>query len=155
MKRAAALLAVLSLAIAAPALADQGMDEHEENPAQTADALALQALAILDAGLPHEEAIEKLDEAIEAGEPGEADLRAIRAAHSALHQEEVEQGHQILHEAFPGTPHLVGVTFRPLVGGAQIAAGAAGAVLLGLAAVGLVRRRRAERTVHVSFRRTP
>jgi len=145
MSRVLGLLLALSLALAAPAFADQEMKEHEENPAQTTRALSLQALAILDAGLPHEEAIEKLDEALEVGERGEVDLRAIRAAHAALHQEEVEQGHQILHEAFPGTPHLVGVTFRPASGAAQVAAAIAGGIVLALAIVGLARHRRAER----------
>lgn len=143
MRRVAALLLVLPLWFAAPAF---GSGDHmEENAAQTAEALSIQALAILDQGLPHEEAIEKLDEALEGGEEGEVDLLAIRAAHDALHQEEVEQGHEILHEAFPGAPHLVGVTFRPVVGTAQLIAGLAGLALLGFAAEGLIRRRRAER----------
>ena len=148
MRGVAAAIAALALAVAPTALGAEEMGKHEENPAQGAQALALQALAMLDAGFPHEQAIEKLDEALKDREAGDVDLRAIRAAHAALHKEEIEQGHHMLHKAFPGTPHLVGVTFRPVVGGAEVAAGAAGAFLIVLAAVGLVRQRRTETGTH-------
>ncbi len=139
------LLAAAALALAGPALAEEGGDEHDENPAQTAKALSLQALALLDAGRSHQEAVEKLDAALEASDTHGVDLRAIRAAHQALHDEEVEAAHSILHEAFPGTPHLVGVTFRPASGAAEVAAAVAGGLLLVLAGLGLARRRRADR----------
>lgn len=138
------LLAAAALALAGPALADEGGKEHDENPAQTAKALSLQALAILDWGLSHEEAVEKLDLALEADDKRGVDLRAIRAAHDTLHEEQVEAAHSILHEAFPGTPHLVGATFRPASGAAQLAAAIAGIALLGLAAMGLLHRRRCD-----------
>jgi len=144
------LLAAAALALAGPALADEGGEEHDENPAQTAKALSLQALAILDWGLSHEEAVEKLDMALEAEDKGGVDLRAIRAAHDALHKEQVEAAHSVLHEAFPGTPHLAGTTFRPGSGAAEFAAAIAGIALLGLAAMGLLHRRRRDREIHAA-----
>ncbi len=144
------LVAVAALVSAGPALADEGGEGHDENPAQTAKALSLQALAILDWGLSHEEAVEKLDMALEADDKRGVDLRAIRAAHDALHEEQVEAAHSVLHDAFPGTPHLAGATFRPASGAAQLAAAIAGIVLLGLAATGLVRRRRRDREIHAA-----
>ena len=66
------------------------------------------------------------------------------AAHDTLHEEQVEAAHSILHEAFPGTPHLVGATFRPASGAAQLAAAIVGIALLGLAAMGLLHRRRCD-----------
>ena len=138
-------VAVAALALASPAFADEGMSEGE-NPAQTAQALSLQALAILDWGLSHEEALEKLDAALEAEDKGGVDLRALRAAHRALEQEEVEKAHELLHGVFPGgQSHLAGVTYRPAVGTAEIAVLVAGIVAIGLAGLGLARRRRAER----------
>ena len=133
----------VALASAAPALATEGDDE--ENMAQTGRALSLQALALLEQGRGHEEATEKLDEALESDVPGEIDLRAIRAAHAALHEEDVEVARRLLQDAFEGEDsHVVGVTFRPEIGTAQLAAGIAGAVALALAVAGLVWRRRVD-----------
>lgn len=143
----ALLVVVAALALASPALADEGMPEGE-NPAQTAQALSLQALAILDWGLSHEEALEKLDAALEAEDKGGVDLRALRAAHEALEQEEVEKAHELLHGVFPsGVSHLAGVTYRPTVGVGEIVALIVGALVIALGAFGLMRRRRAERTL--------
>lgn len=142
----ALLLVAAALLIAAPAFADEGMPEKD--PTETAQALSLQALAILDWGLSHEEALEKLDAALEAEDKGGVDLRALRAAHEALEAEEVEKAHELLHGVFPsGVSHLAGVTYRPPIGAAEIAALAVGALAIVLAALGLVRRRRAERAV--------
>ena len=137
----------VALLLASPALAD-GRMSAEENPAQTAQALSLQALAILDWGLSHEEALEKLDAALQADDKGGVDLRALRAAHEALEQEEVERAHELLHGVFPsGVSHLAGVTYRPAVGAGEVIVLGVGVVTIALAAVGLVRRRRTERAL--------
>lgn len=138
------LLAVtVALASAVPAFATEG--DEEENMAQTTRALSLQALALLEQGRGHEEATDKLDEALASDVPGEIDLRAIRAAHAALHEEDVEVARRLLQDAFEGEDsHVVGVTFRPEIGTAQLAAGIAGAVALALAVAGLLRRRRVD-----------
>lgn len=137
-------VAAAALLLAAPALADEGMGE--ENPAQTAQALSLQALAILDWGLSHEEALEKLDAALEADDKGGVDLRALRAAHEALEREEVEKAHELLHGVFPGgVSHLAGVTYRPAVGAGEVVVLGLGILAIVLAAFGLARRRHAER----------
>lgn len=142
----ALLVIAAALLLASPALADEGMGE--EDPTQTAQVLSLQALAILDAGLAHEEALEKLDAALEAGDQGGVDLRALRAAHEALEAEEVEKAHELLHGVFPsGVSHLAGVPYRPPIGTAEIAALVVGALAIALAALGLVQRRRAERAL--------
>ena len=142
----AVLVIVAALLLATPALADEGMPK--EDPTETAQVLSLQALAILDAGLSHEEALEKLDAALEAGDKGGVDLRALRAAHEALEQEEVEKAHKLLHGVFPsGVSHLAGVTYRPSVGAGEIAALVVGVLAIVGAALGLVRRRRAERAL--------
>lgn len=145
MRRLLALAAAGVLALPSAALADP-QSEDEENPAQTSAALALQALALLEQGRQHEEAEERLDLALEAEEPGEIDLRALRAAHAALHEEDVEQAERLLQRAFPDDEeHVVGVTYRPALGTAQAVSGAAGALALGLAALGLAWQRRRER----------
>ncbi len=139
-----AVLGSLVLALTPVAWASEGMEE--ENAAQTAKALSLQALAILEQGLAHEEATEKLDLALEAEDQDGVDLRALRAAHSALHEEDAAAAERLLQHAFAGeASHLVGVTYRPEIGWAQVAAGIAGGVVLVLGALGLVRRSRADR----------
>ena len=73
------LLLLLALALAAPAVAWATEGHDEENKAQTAQALAVQALALILAHPPpHNEAVEKLDEALAADVKGEIDLRALR-----------------------------------------------------------------------------
>lgn len=142
----ALLVVAAALLFASPALADEGM--NGENPAQTAQALSLQALAILDWGLSHEAALEKLDAALEAEDKGGVDLRALRAAHEALERQEVEKAHELLHGVFPsGVSHLAGVTYRPPIGAGEIAALIAGGLAIALAALGLARRRRAEQAL--------
>lgn len=138
------VLAVVAVALVPVASASEGMEE--ENAAQTARALSLQALAILERGLGHEEATEKLDLALAAGDQGGVDLQALRAAHSALHEEDAATAERLLQDAFLGeSSHLVGVTFRPAIGWAQTAAAIAGGIVLALAALGLARRHRVER----------
>lgn len=140
------LVIAAALVLAAPALADGGMGE--ESRTQTAQVLSLQALALLDAGLAHEEALEKLDAALKAGDQGGVDLRALRAAHQALEAEEVERAHELLHGVFPsGVSHLAGVTYRPPVGASEVVALVVGVLAILVAALGLVRRRRAERAL--------
>ena len=139
----ALLAAAAALLLASPALADEGMPK--EDPTKTAQVLSLQALAILDAGLSHEEALEKLDAALEAGDKGGVDLRALRAAHEALEEEEVEKAHGLLHGVFPGgVSHLAGVTYRPGIGAEEVVVLVVGVLAISVAALGLVRRRRAE-----------
>ena len=144
MRRLLALLLFAALLVPAAATASEGHDE--ENPAQTPDALALQALSlILQHRPPHEEAIEKLDEALELDAEGEVDMRALRAAHEALHAEDELAARRFLERAFPGEQgHVVGVTFRPARGVAQAVAALLGALALALAALGLRRNRRHE-----------
>ena len=141
------LLLALALALTAPAGAGATGGEDEMNEAQTAQALAVQALAlILSHPPPHTEALEKLDEALRADVQGEIDLRALRAAHAAMHDEDAVTARRFLERAFPGeSAHIVGVTFRPVRGKAQAIAGIAGGAAIVLAGLGLVRRRVADR----------
>lgn len=148
------LLAVAALAAAAPAGAGNGMGGMQPDTASRADtakALSLQALAILAEGRGHEQAVEKLDRALATGGKGDIDLQAIRAAHAALHQEDTAAARRLLEHAFPGKEsHLVGVTYRPRLGGAELAAGIAAVALLLAGAAGLAHRRRLERATHRS-----
>lgn len=138
---------LLALALTAPAVAGATPGDEEMNEAQTAQALAIQALAlILGHPPPHTEALAKLDEALAADVQGEIDLRALRAAHAAMHDEDVVAARRFLERAFPGeSAHIVGVTFRPGSGKAQVVAGIAGGAVIVLAGLGLVRRRAADR----------
>jgi hypothetical protein len=135
------LVVVVALAAAAPAWAAGG----DKNMAQTTRALSQQALALIEQGRSHEEAAAKLDEALASNVPGKVNLRAIRAAHEALHAEDVARARQLLQHAFPGEDsHVVGVTFRPQIETAQVAAGITGAFVLALAGGGLLWRRRVD-----------
>jgi hypothetical protein len=137
-----AAAAVAALGLAAPALGATGTDEMG-GAAQPARALALQALALLEQNRGHEEALQKLDQALAARDKTELHLRALRAAHEALHRESVAEAARLLRNAFPaGSSHVVGVTYRPRIATARVAAGLAGAGVLAAAAAGLLRRRR-------------
>ena len=138
------LAIALALALAAPARADEGMDEDGAR-AEPARALTLQALALLEQGAAHEAAEEKLDLALEADDKGGIDLRALRAAHEALHREEAAEAERLLAEAFPAGEHVVGVTYKPGSASALVVSAIAGALLLAAAALGLLRRREADR----------
>ena len=132
------------LALATPAWADEGMEEQGAE-AEPARALALQALALLEQGRAHEEAEGKLDSALAAEDQGGVDLRALRAAHEALHREAAAEAERLLQDAFPGGgEHVVGVTYRPGSEAALVVSGIAGSLLLGAAALGLVRCREAD-----------
>lgn len=150
MTRVAALLAAFALVAAAPALAGGGMGgmtDSQGNASRTAEALSLQALAILAEGRGHEQAVQKLDQALASGAKGNIDLRALRAAHTALHHEDAAEARRLLEHAFPGNGrHLVGVTYRPQIGTAEVASGIAAAVLLLVGFAGLAHRRRRERS---------
>ena len=136
---------VLALALAAPAWADEGMEEQGAE-AEPARALALQALALLEQGRQHEEAEARLDSALAAEDKGGVDLRTLRAAHEALHREAAAEAERLLQDAFPGgNEHVVGVTYRPGSESALVVSGIAGSLLLGVAALGLVRRRGVDR----------
>ena len=141
------LLLLLALALAAPAVAWAAGGHDGENKAQTAQALAVQALALILAhDPPHTEAVEKLDEALAADVKGEVDLRALRAARDALRKGDNVAARRLLEQAFPGaSAHIVGVTFRPASGRAQAIAGIVGVAAIVLAGLGLVRRRAADR----------
>lgn len=144
-KGALAIGLAAALALSAPAWADQGMEERGA-AAEPARALTLQALALLEQGRAHEEAEERLDAALAAGDKGGVDLRALRAAHEALHREAAAEAERLLQDAFPGGgEHVVGVTYRPGSESALVVSGIAGSLLLGAAALGLVRRREADR----------
>lgn len=142
--RAAGLAAAAALALpaAAAAAADPTMGGTEAEPARV---LALQALALLEQGRAHEQAETKLDAALAAENKGGLDLRALRAAHQALHREAAAEAERLLEDAFPGGgEHVVGTTYRPGGTAALVASGIAGSLLLGAAALGLVRRREAD-----------
>lgn len=146
MARLLVLLTVLALAAAPPSLADSSPDAMKDNAAQTAEALSLQALALLAAGRGHEQARLKLDQALASKDKGNLDVRALRAAHTALHDEDVAKARRLLEHTFPGSrSHVVGVTYRPAVGTAELAAGVVGGVALLAGMAGLLRRRRLER----------
>lgn len=144
------LLTALALAAAPLSLASGGSggmpEGMEENAAQTAQALSLQALALLVAGRESEQALQKLDQTLASSDKGNVDVRALRSAHAALHAEDVAGARRLLERAFPGnSSHVVGVTYRPKVGTAEIVAGIVAVVTLLAGAAGLVRRRRLER----------
>lgn len=140
---ALAVVAGVALSLAAPAAADEAMEKAGVK-AEPARALALQALSLLEQAAAHEAAEAKLDDALAADDKGGVDLRALRAAHEALHQEEAAEAERLLQDAFPGGDHVVGVTYRPGSETALVVSGIAGSLLLGAAALGLVRRRRAD-----------
>lgn len=145
-RRALPLALAAALAAAPQALAGGGTTDEMSSPAQPARALALQALALLEQGRGHQQAEQKLDEALAAGDKGQLDLRALRAAHAALHREAATEAARLLADAFPaGSSHVVGVTFRPQIATARLAAGIAGAVVVAAAAGGLLLRRRLDR----------
>lgn len=150
MARLLVLLTVFALAAAPLSLASgepEGMPEGMgENAAQTGEALSLQALALLAAGRDHEQALQKLDQALASSDKGNLDVRALRAAHSSLHDEDVAQARRLLEQAFSGEKsHVVGVTYRSKVGTAELVAGIVAVVTLLAGTAGLLRRRRLER----------
>jgi hypothetical protein len=137
------LVIAVALAPAAPAWATGG--DEDQDMAQSTRALSLQALALLEEGRGHKEAAAKLDEALASDVRGEMNLRAIRAAHEALHKADVKAAKRLLQNAFPGDDsHVVGVTFRPQIRDARVAAGIAGVFVVALAAGGLLWRRRVD-----------
>lgn len=143
-----AAAAALALAAAAPVAAappaPSGMNEMG-SPAQPSDALALQALALLEQGRGHQQAEQKLDQALAAGDKGDLDLQALRRAHAALHRESAAEAAALLRDAFPpGSSHVVGVTYRPQLATTRVVAGIIGAAVLAAAAAGLLQRRRAD-----------
>jgi hypothetical protein len=134
---------VLWLVLAGAALAD----EPKEAENQPARALAIQALAILEQGLAHEEAMEKLEHAVEAEDQEGVNRDALEEALTALEAEEPARAEELLQTSVftDENIHVVGVTVRPGSGAARGAAGIAGALVIALAAFGLVRRGRADR----------
>lgn len=133
-----ALLAAIAGAAAPPVAGQMQMP----NRAQTQSALSLQALAVLDRGLDHRKAERRLDLALRAKTGGRMQLEALRAAHVALHREDVAAGRRLLESAFPKSHgHVVGTTFRPDIRGSRIIAGVLGGLLLAAAALGLARKR--------------
>ena len=143
MRRAVTAAGLLvALALAAPAWAD----EPEEVENQPARALAIQALAILEQGGSHEEAMEKLEHALEAEDTEGVKPEALEAALAALEEEQPDEAERLLLAAFTGeNVHVIGVTFRPGIETARVAAGIAGGVLVALAILGLLHQRRADR----------
>lgn len=142
MRRLAAIGALAAVASAAPPAAGQ---MQMTNRAQTPSALSLQALALLDRGIEHRRAERRLDLALRAKPAGDVQLEALRAAHRALHREDVAAGRRLLESAFPkGHRHLVGTTFRPDIRSSRLIAAALGALALVAATVALVRKRRDE-----------
>lgn len=146
MSRAAVLVAVAVLA--APATA-WGSGGHGGEEAQTSDALALQALALIELHPPpHEPALEKLEEAIEQAREGKGEVgpAPLLTARDALLRGDGDAARRALEGAFPADDtHLIGVTYRPASGPAQAVAGILGAAALALAALLLLRRSRADR----------
>jgi hypothetical protein len=133
---------VLALASAAPAPAD----EPEEVENQPARAFAIQALAIIEQGGSHEEAMEKLEHALEAEDTEGVNPDALETALTALEEERPDDAERLLLAAFTDeNVHVVGVTVRLGSETARLAAGIAGGVVLGIAVAGLVRRRRVDR----------
>lgn len=142
----AATAALLALALVAPA-ASHG---DEDGGGQPAKALAIQALAILEQGGAHEgsheEAMEKLELAAEAEDKEGVKPEVLEEAMAALEEDDPARGEELLKTAFTGeNVHVVGVTVRPGIETARLAAGIAGVVVLALAALGLLRRRRLDR----------
>lgn len=137
MRALLAALAVLALVGASPVLASGG--EDAETP-QTADALALQGLAVLEQGLSTRIATGKLDELLTAAPGGEVDRAFVRSARDAAARGDRTGAITLLQKAFPpDMEHVVGVTLRPGPGGSAIGAGVIGAVLILLATVALRR----------------
>lgn len=137
MRALLAALAVLALVGASPVLASGGEDAETS---QTADALALQGLAVLEQGLSTSIAVEKLDEVLTAAPGGEVDRADVQLARDAAARGDRRRATILLEGAFPpDMAHVVGVTLRPGRGGSAIGAGVIGAVLILLAAVALRR----------------
>lgn len=147
MSRAAVLLVVAALAAPATAWSSGGHGGGEE--AQTSDALALQALALIELHPPpHGPALEKLEEAIEQAREGKGELgpAPLLTARDALLRGDGDAARRALEGAFPADDaHLVGVTYRPASGPAQAVAGILGAAALAFAALLLRRRSRVDR----------
>ncbi len=146
MRRVLWALAALVLILPAPAMATGGDEEGELGP-QPARALALQALTILEQGVSHELAMEKLELALASPDREDVDIRTLRGARAALEDERPERAEELLRRAFPeDDEHVIGVTLRPHRGGPELIAGVIGTALAILALLGLARRRRAERS---------
>lgn len=145
MRRILWILVGLVLVLPAPAVGTGG-DEEGELGAQPARALALQALSILEQGVSHELAMEKLDLALASPDQDDVDVGALRRARAALAGERPERAEELLRRVFPeDDEHLIGVTLRPHRGAPELVAGIIAAAIGALAVLGLVRRRRAER----------
>ena len=138
------LLLASALAFPAAARATEGMEE--EGP-ESARAAAIQALAfLLGHPPPHDEAIHRLEEGLESGNTEGVDVGALRQALEALEADDSERATEILLTAFPEEDeHVVGVTFRPTIETARTVTGIVGGVVVALAILGLLQRRRADR----------
>jgi hypothetical protein len=135
----AATAVLIALALVAPAAS-------QDEVAQPAKALAIQALAILEQGGSHEEAMEKLVLAAEAEDKEGVRPEVLEEAMAALEAEDPARGEELLKTAFTGeNVHVVGVTVRPGIETARVAAGVAGGLILLLAVFGLARRARIDR----------
>ncbi len=133
------LLALVFATSAAP----QGEEEGADQPAR---ALAIQALAILEQGGSHEEAMAKLELAGQAEDKEGVKPPVLEEAMAALEAEDPARGEELLKTAFTSENiHVVGVTVPPGLKTARVAAGIAGGGVLLLAGFGLVRRRRLDR----------
>lgn len=140
-----AALLVAALVLAAPALASAPDEATEAMPAE---ALAIQALSLLEQGGDHEEAMERLELAVEAEDQHGVRPEVLAAALEALEEDEPARAEELLKTAFTEEDiHLVGVTFRPSIETARVAAGIAGGVLAALALLGLLQRRRVDRSL--------
>jgi hypothetical protein len=138
----AATAVLLALAFVAPAASTGGAEEV----AQPAKALAIQALAILEQGGSHEQAMERLTLAAEAEDKEGVMPQVLEEAMAALEAEDPVRGEELLKTAFTGeNVHVVGVTVRPGSNTARVIAGVAGGLILLLAVFGLARRARIER----------
>jgi hypothetical protein len=113
---------------------------------QTPDALALQALAVLEQGLSGDLAAEKLEEALASKDAGKVSPLLLRDARRALARGDEAAAVGFLRRAFPpDDQHVVGATLRPALGANGFTAGAIGGLVIILAGVGLLRRRAADR----------
>jgi len=164
-RRLGTTLATLLLAgsLLAPAMArthGPGGPESEALAMQPARILAQQALAELRVRRDVKDAAERLDAALESKDNSDVDIATLRAAMEAVDEGNANAAIPLLDQALSrplGAPsgkalHEAGREFQPATGAQEIVAIAAGAALLALGALLLVRTRR-RRSVSTSASR--
>ena len=134
-----------------PAVATGGDEEMEHLAKQPARVLAQQAIALVRLhGAPHDEAMERLEAALESDDKENVDVTLLRQAKGALEGGDDDSAVRLLDQALSrplGATsgkelHDSGREFRPAKGAGEVVGIAAGAALLLLGVLSLTGRRR-------------